>query len=105
MYSRSRRGDALDGVGAFPGAAAFYGWTGENEVEGAWVLFAILFLWQFAFYCNAWCTRILRARGCMLRWLAGREHHRTTIVAYTVLLTVRWSNAEGIRRVYLSELS
>jgi heme o synthase len=54
-------------VGAFPGAAPLLlGWTASRNELGieAWVLFAILFLWQFPhFYAIAWIYRDDYARA------------------------------------------
>jgi len=54
-------------VGAFPGAAPLLlGWTAARDTLGleAWVLFAILFLWQFPhFYAIAWLYREEYARA------------------------------------------
>ncbi|GBC81022.1 Protoheme IX farnesyltransferase 1 [bacterium HR10] len=80
-------------IGAIPGAMpALMGWTaarGEITVEG-WVLFAILFLWQFPhFFAIAWMYREDYARGG-IRMLPvvdpdGRRTGRQ-IVLYTLLL-------------------
>jgi protoheme IX farnesyltransferase len=57
-------------IGAFPGAApVLMGWTAaRNTVDaGAWVLYAILFLWQFPhFLAIAWMYREDYARAGML---------------------------------------
>jgi len=80
-------------VGAFPGAMPpLMGWTAATgEVTtGAWVLFAILFLWQFPhFLAIAWMYRedYGRAGICMLPVVEpeGRITGQQ-IVAYTVML-------------------
>src|SRR5229473_6298813 len=80
-------------LGAFPGAMPpLMGWTaarGEIDVA-AWVLFAILFLWQFPhFLAIAWMYRedYGRAGICMLPVVApdGRVTGQQ-IVAYTLML-------------------
>lgn len=80
-------------VGAFPGAMPpLMGWTAaSNEATtGAWVLFAILFLWQFPhFLAIAWMYKedYGRAGICMLPVVEpeGRITGQQ-IVAYTVML-------------------
>jgi protoheme IX farnesyltransferase len=80
-------------VGAFPGAMPpLMGWTAaSNEVTtGAWVLFAILFLWQFPhFLAIAWMYKedYGRAGICMLPVVEpeGRITGQQ-IVAYTLML-------------------
>jgi heme o synthase len=80
-------------VGAFPGAMPpLMGWTAAaNEVTtGAWVLFAILFLWQFPhFLAIAWMYKedYGRAGICMLPVVEpeGRITGQQ-IVAYTLML-------------------
>jgi protoheme IX farnesyltransferase len=80
-------------VGAFPGAMPpLMGWTAaSNELTtGAWVLFAILFLWQFPhFLAIAWMYKedYGRAGICMLPVVEpeGRITGQQ-IVAYTVML-------------------
>jgi heme o synthase len=80
-------------VGAFPGAMPpLMGWTAAaGEVTtGAWVLFAILFLWQFPhFLAIAWMYRedYGRAGICMLPVVEpeGRITGQQ-IVAYTLML-------------------
>ena len=80
-------------AGAFPGAMPpLLGWAavrGELSVE-AWVLFAILFLWQFPhFHSIAWLYREDYGRAGVRMWPvvepAGRIMGRQ-IVAFTVLL-------------------
>jgi heme o synthase len=69
-------------VGAFPGAIPpMIGWvaaTGSLD-RGAWVLFAILFLWQFPhFYAIAWMYREDYARaGILMLPVVDREGTRT----------------------------
>jgi len=80
-------------VGAFPGAVPpLIGWTaarGELSVE-AWVLFAILFLWQFPhFLAIAWMYREDYGRAGILMLPVVEPEGRVTgqqIVAYTVML-------------------
>jgi heme o synthase len=69
-------------VGAFPGAIPpMIGWvaaTGHLD-RGAWLLFAILFLWQFPhFYAIAWMYREDYARaGILMLPVVDREGTRT----------------------------
>ncbi|MFL6273724.1 MAG: heme o synthase [Blastocatellia bacterium] len=80
-------------IGAFPGAMPpFIGWVAANgqiTIE-AWVLFAILFLWQFPhFLAIAWMYRDDYARaGIKMLPVVEREGRITgqQIIAYTVLL-------------------
>lgn len=80
-------------VGAFPGAVPpLIGWTaarGELSLE-AWVLFAILFLWQFPhFLAIAWMYREDYARAGILMLPVVEPDGRITgqqIVVYTLLL-------------------
>jgi protoheme IX farnesyltransferase len=80
-------------VGAFPGAVPpLIGWAavrGEVGIE-AWVLFAILFLWQFPhFLAIAWMYREDYARAGILMLPVVEPDGRVTaqqIVVYTVLL-------------------
>src|SRR5712691_2149799 len=80
-------------VGAFPGAVPpLIGWTaarGELSVE-AWVLFAILFLWQFPhFLAIAWMYREDYARAKILMLPVVEPDGRVTaqqIVVYTLML-------------------
>src|SRR6202158_4506025 len=80
-------------VGAFPGAVPpLIGWTaarGNLSVE-AWVLFAILFLWQFPhFLAIAWMYREDYGRAGILMLPVVEPEGRVTgqqIVVYTVLL-------------------
>ncbi len=80
-------------VGAFPGAMPpLIGWTaarGEMGV-GAWVLFAILFLWQFPhFLAIAWMYREDYGRAGILMLPVVEPDGRLTgqqIVVYTLML-------------------
>ena len=80
-------------VGAFPGAVPpLIGWAaarGEIGIE-AWVLFAILFLWQFPhFLAIAWMYREDYTRAGILMLPVVEPDGRVTaqqIVVYTVLL-------------------
>src|SRR6266508_4800259 len=80
-------------VGAFPGAVPpLIGWTaarGELGVE-AWVLFAILFLWQFPhFLAIAWMYREDYSRAGILMLPVVEPNGRVTaqqIVVYTLML-------------------
>lgn len=80
-------------VGAFPGAVPpLIGWTaarGTISVEG-WVLFAILFLWQFPhFLAIAWMYREDYARAGILMLPVVEPDGRVTaqqIVIYTLML-------------------
>jgi len=80
-------------VGAFPGAVPpLIGWAaarGEIGLE-AWVLFAILFLWQFPhFLAIAWMYREDYARAGILMLPVVEPDGRVTgqqIVVYTVML-------------------
>lgn len=80
-------------VGAFPGAVPpLIGWTaarGEISIE-AWVLFAILFLWQFPhFLAIAWMYREDYARAGILMLPVIEPEGRVTsqqIVIYTLML-------------------
>jgi len=80
-------------IGAIPGAMpALMGWTAARDElnVGAWILFAILFLWQFPhFFAIAWMYREDYARGG-IRMLPvvdpdGRRTGRQ-IVLYTLAL-------------------
>jgi protoheme IX farnesyltransferase len=80
-------------VGAFPGAMPpLMGWTAaSNEVAtGAWVLFAILFLWQFPhFLAIAWMYREDYGRAGIRMLPVVEPEGRVTgqqIVAYTLML-------------------
>jgi protoheme IX farnesyltransferase len=80
-------------VGAFPGAVPpLVGWTaarGEMGLE-AWILFAILFLWQFPhFLAIAWMYREDYARAGILMLPVVEPDGRVTgqqIVIYTLML-------------------
>ena len=80
-------------VGAFPGAVPpLIGWAaarGEIGIE-AWVLFAILFLWQFPhFLAIAWMYREDYSRAGILMLPVVEPDGRVTaqqIVVYTVML-------------------
>lgn len=80
-------------IGALPGAMPpLYGWAaarGELGVE-AWVLFAILFLWQFPhFHSIAWLYREDYARAEIRMWSVVEPEGKTLgrqIVAFSVLL-------------------
>jgi protoheme IX farnesyltransferase len=80
-------------VGAFPGAVPpLIGWTaarGEVSLE-AWVLFAILFLWQFPhFLAIAWMYREDYRRAGILMLPVVEPEGRVTgqqIVVYTIML-------------------
>jgi protoheme IX farnesyltransferase len=80
-------------VGAFPGAVPpLIGWAAARGSIGieAWVLFAILFLWQFPhFLAIAWMYREDYARAKILMLPVVEPDGRVTaqqIVIYTVLL-------------------
>jgi protoheme IX farnesyltransferase len=80
-------------IGAFPGAMPpFIGWVAANgriTIE-AWILFAILFLWQFPhFLAIAWMYRDDYARAGIKMLPVVEPDGRITgqqIIAYTVLL-------------------
>lgn len=80
-------------VGAFPGAVPpLIGWTAARDSIGieAWILFAILFLWQFPhFLAIAWMYREDYSRAGILMLPVVEPDGRVTaqqIVAYTVML-------------------
>ena len=80
-------------VGAFPGAVPpLIGWAAARGTVGleAWVLFAIMFLWQFPhFLAIAWMYREDYARAGILMLPVVEPDGRVTaqqIVVYTVLL-------------------
>src|ERR1700687_1926201 len=80
-------------VGAFPGAVPpLIGWAAARGTVGveAWVLFAILFLWQFPhFLAIAWMYREDYARAGILMLPVVEPDGRVTgqqIVLYTVML-------------------
>ncbi len=80
-------------IGAFPGAMPpFIGWVaarGQVDV-GAWVLFAILFLWQFPhFLAIAWMYREDYGRAGIMMLPVVEPDGRVTgqqIIAYTLML-------------------
>jgi protoheme IX farnesyltransferase len=80
-------------IGAFPGAMPpFIGWaaaSGHITIE-AWILFAILFLWQFPhFLAIAWMYRDDYARAGIMMLPVVEPDGRITgqqIIAYTALL-------------------
>jgi protoheme IX farnesyltransferase len=80
-------------VGAFPGAMPpLMGWTAASGqmTTGAWVLFAILFLWQFPhFLAIAWMYREDYGRAGIVMLPVVEPEGRVTgqqIVAYTLML-------------------
>lgn len=80
-------------VGAFPGAVPpLLGWAAASNQVGlkAWVLFAILFLWQFPhFFAIAWMYREDYARAGILMLPVVEPEGRLTaqqIVVWTLLL-------------------
>ncbi|MGH9908059.1 MAG: heme o synthase [Pyrinomonadaceae bacterium] len=80
-------------VGAFPGAVPpLIGWTAASDQLSleAWVLFAILFLWQFPhFLAIAWMYREDYARAGILMLPVVEPQGRITgqqIVVYTLML-------------------
>jgi protoheme IX farnesyltransferase len=80
-------------VGAFPGAMPpLIGWTAASGhmTTGAWVLFAILFLWQFPhFLAIAWMYREDYERAGIVMLPVVEPDGRVTgqqIVAYTLML-------------------
>ena len=80
-------------VGAFPGAVPpLLGWAAASGAlpTGAWVLFAILFLWQFPhFFAIAWMYREDYARAGILMLPVVEPEGRLTkqqIVLWTLLL-------------------
>ena len=98
-------------VGAFPGAAPpMIGWaaaSGRLDI-GAWVLFAILFLWQFPhFQAIAWMYREDYARaGILMLPVVDREGKRTfrqiTVAAAILVAVSLLPTATGIAgRIYL----
>lgn len=87
------RTSASTAIGAIPGALPpLMGWTSAaNEITlGAWVLFALLFLWQFPhFLAIAWMYREQYAKaGIKMLPVVEPEGHITAqqIVIFTVLL-------------------
>lgn len=98
-------------VGAFPGAAPpMIGWaaaSGRLDL-GAWLLFAILFLWQFPhFQAIAWMYREDYARaGILMLPVVDREGKRTfrqiTVAAAILVVISVLPTAAGIAgRIYL----
>lgn len=87
------RSSLCTAVGAFPGAMPpLVGWaaaTGRLDV-GAWILFAIIFLWQFPhFLAIAWMYREdYRRAGIVMLPVLEPDGHVTAqqIVTYTILL-------------------
>src|SRR5204863_7976772 len=80
-------------VGAFPGAVPpLIGWAAARGTIGveAWVLFAILFLWQFPhFLAIAWMYREDYGRAGILMLPVVEPEGRVTgqqIVAFTIML-------------------
>lgn len=80
-------------IGAFPGAMPpLIGWAAvRGELSGqAWILFAILFLWQFPhFHSIAWLYREDYARANICLWPVVEPEGRTTgyqVVGFTCLL-------------------
>lgn len=80
-------------VGAFPGAVPpLLGWAAASNTVGleAWVLFAILFLWQFPhFFAIAWMYREDYARAGIMMLPVVEPEGRLTgqqIVLWTLLL-------------------
>ena len=84
---------ASTAIGALPGALPpLMGWTSSaNEITlGAWILFALLFLWQFPhFLAIAWMYREQYAKAGILMLPVVEPEGRITaaqIVLFTVLL-------------------
>ena len=84
---------ASTAIGALPGAMPpLMGWTSSaNEITlGAWILFALLFLWQFPhFLAIAWMYREQYAKAGILMLPVVEPEGRITaaqIVLFTVLL-------------------
>ena len=87
------RTSASTAIGAFPGALPpLMGWTAaSNEITlGAWILFAMLFLWQFPhFLAIAWMYREQYAKAGILMLPVVEPEGKITarqIVIFTVLL-------------------
>ena len=87
------RTSASTAIGAIPGAMPpLMGWTSSaNEITlGAWVLFAMLFLWQFPhFLAIAWMYREQYAKAGILMLPVVEPEGKITarqIVTFTVLL-------------------
>ncbi len=88
-----RHTSASTAIGAIPGAIPpLIGWTAAaNEITlGAWILFAILFLWQFPhFLAIAWMYREQYAKAGILMLHVVEPEGKITarqIVIFTVLL-------------------
>ena len=98
-------------VGAFPGAVPpMIGWAAASGRldTGAWVMFAILFLWQFPhFQAIAWMYREDYARaGILMLPVVDREGKRTfrqiTVAAAILVAVSLLPTAAGIAgRIYL----
>src|SRR5262249_61051727 len=96
-------------VGAFPGAVPpMIGWAASSGSldRGAWLLFAILFLWQFPhFHAIAWMYREDYARaGILMLPVVDKEGTRTfrqivltaiALVGVSLLLAVRGLGGGG----------
>ena len=87
------RTSASTAIGAIPGAMPpLMGWTSSaNEITlGAWILFALLFLWQFPhFLAIAWMYREQYAKAGILMLPVVEPEGKITarqIVTFTVLL-------------------
>ena len=87
------RTSASTAIGAFPGALPpLMGWTAaSNEITlGAWILFAMLFLWQFPhFLAIAWMYREQYAKAGILMLPVVEPEGKITakqIVIFTILL-------------------
>ncbi|HJX91053.1 MAG TPA: heme o synthase [Pyrinomonadaceae bacterium] len=87
-------------IGAFPGAApVLMGWTAARNdlAPEAWVLFAILFLWQFPhFYAIGWLYREDYARAGMLMLPAideddGRTTFRRILISTQLLIVATFT--------------
>jgi protoheme IX farnesyltransferase len=78
-------------VGAIPGAApVLMGWAAVTNNLGleAWVLFAILFLWQFPhFYAIGWLYREDYARAGMLMLPSSDENDERTVFEHILIST------------------
>jgi len=78
-------------IGAFPGAAPILmGWAGANNnlSPEAWVLYAILFLWQFPhFYAIGWLYREDYARAGMLMLPSLDENDERTVFEHILVST------------------
>jgi protoheme IX farnesyltransferase len=78
-------------VGAFPGAAPILmGWAAAKNNLGleAWLLYAILFLWQFPhFFAIGWLYREDYARAGMLMLPSLDEHDERTVFEHILVST------------------